>query len=218
VGKEICSNCNAKLSQPASFCPNCSRPTSHASESELIEWDLRQWRKHVDRSVESGSSIAASLPLRSAAGAVGALAVAAPEVAPLPSVRRAPQIEAPARARRKPRAEKTPGHAGHSKEARKAERRVRRVARRAPPRESTAHDRVIVLDADHEFVYTSCTSCERGDWIVRTTRNEDETYNYWCVRCSRGFKSDARLRHGIKPFLASGSVIGALAALSILMR
>lgn len=214
MGKEICSNCNAKLSQSVSFCPVCSRPTPHASESELIEWDLRQWRTHVDRSVASGSSMPATVPLGSAAGA---LAVAAPQATPSPSVRHAPRMETPARAR-EPKAEKAPRRARRSKEARKAERRVRRVARLATSRESTAQDRVIVLDADHEFVYTSCTSCERGDWIVRTTRNEDETYNYWCVRCSRAFKSDARLRHGIKPFLASGSVIGALGALSILMR
>jgi hypothetical protein len=76
---------------------------------------------------------------------------------------------------------------------------------------------VIVLDADHEFVYTSCTCCERADWIVRTGRNEDKSYNYWCVRCSRSFKTDARLRHGLKPFVAAGSVVGTIAAFSLVL-
>ncbi|MGH2726968.1 MAG: hypothetical protein ACRDKS_08320, partial [Actinomycetota bacterium] len=79
-------------------------------------------------------------------------------------------------------------------------------------------DRVIVLDSDDPFSYIACTVCERDDWILRTGRNEDRTYNYWCVRCSRSFKTDARLRHGMKPFIAAGSVIGTLGVLSVVIR
>jgi hypothetical protein len=117
---------------------------------------------------------------------------AVPFQRPAPRAERAPRVRAPKPARRE------------------------RPKRRRP--EAPERDRVIVLDADNAFVYTSCTSCERADWIIRTKHNEDDTYNYWCVRCSRGFKTDARLRHGLKPFLSSGLVIGALATLSIVMR
>ena len=193
MAKEICSNCNAKMSQPVSFCPVCSRPTEHASSSELLEWDLNQWRRHVDSAVASGEAKPSPVALRSV------VAVADPEsavVAPTPS---APRAE---RSLQRSRQLATP--------------KIKRPKRRRP--EPEERDRVIVLDADSAFVYTACTSCERADWIIRTQRNEDATYNYWCVRCSRSFKSDARLRHGLKPFLSSGLVIGALAVLSVVMR
>lgn len=218
MAKVICSNCNAKMSQPVSFCPVCSRPTGHASPSELLEWDLGQWRTHVDKAVASGDAKPAPVGLRSVMIAVAEPLVAAvveprlmvdpkPAVLPpapsAPKAERAPRVRAPKRARREKRREAAP--------------RVKLPKRRRRP-EPEERDRVIVLDADSAFVYTSCTSCERADWIIRTTRNEDDTYNYWCVRCSRSFKTDARLRHGLKPFLSSGLVIGSLAALSILMR
>jgi hypothetical protein len=211
VAKEICSNCNAKMTRPVSFCPGCSRPTEHASQSELLEWDLGQWRRHVDQAVASGQAKPASVPLRSVvaveeripARVVEREPAVAPPTTRTPKVERASRVRAPKPARRK-RPEKI------------ATPKVKRPKRRRP--ESTERDRVIVLDADSAFVYTSCTSCERADWIIRTKRNEDETYNYWCVRCSRSFKTDARLRHGLKPFLSSGLVIGALATLSIVMR
>ena len=73
-------------------------------------------------------------------------------------------------------------------------------------------------DADNPFAYRACAACDERDWIVRTTRNDDKTFNYWCVRCSRSFKSELRLRHAIKPFLSGGVVVGGIAALSVLMR
>ena len=193
MAKEICSNCNAKMPQPVSFCPGCSRPTEHASEGELLEWDLNQWRRHVDNAVGSGDAKLGSVALRS----VVAVAELEPAVVrPTPSASRAE------------RSWQRPGQLAAPK--------IKSPKRRRP--EPEERDRVIILDADSAFVYTACTSCERADWIIRTKRNEDETYNYWCVRCSRSFKTDARLRHGLKPFLSSGLVIGALATLSIVMR
>jgi hypothetical protein len=199
VSKEICSNCNAKMTQPVSFCPGCARPTEHASPSELVEWDLSQWRRHVDQAVAIGDTNPASVSLRSVVAVEERVApiverelVVSPSASSTPKIERVPRVRAPKPARR--------GRTGR---------------RRPEPQE---RDRVIVLDAESAFVYTSCTSCERADWIIRTNHNEDDTYNYWCVRCSRGFKTDARLRHGLKPFLSSGLVIGALATLSIVMR
>ena len=198
MAKEICPNCNAKLSERASFCPVCSRPTHHATEAEHMEWDLRQWRRHVERSVASGS--------------VGAVALKA--AAERPQRASAPDLQVvvspdpvaePAAKEKRPRRLKLPKLSKSS---------LGMPARRS----SEAGERVIVLDADNPFAYTACTSCERSDWIVRYGRNEDRTFNYWCVRCSRSFKSDARLGQALKPFLASGSVIGALTALAILMR
>ncbi len=200
MAKEICPNCNAKLSERVSFCPVCSRPTRHATEAELLEWDLRQWRGHVERSVASGS----------VGGAVGLKAAAArPQRAPAPDLQVVvspdPVAGPAAKEKRRSRRPKLP---------KLSKPRLGMPAQRS----SEDGERVIVLDADNPFAYTACTSCERTDWIVRYGRNEDRTYNYWCVRCSRSFKSDARLGQALKPFLASGSVIGALTALAILMR
>ena len=194
MAKEICSNCNAKMTRRVSFCPGCSRPTGHASPSELLEWDLNQWRRHIDQTEAPAEPAPVSLRSRVAV-----------EERVAPAVEMRPAVESSAR-----RAEGAPR--GRAAEPARRERPKRR--RPEPP----VRDRVIVLDADSAFVYTSCTSCERADWIVRTKHNEDDTYNYWCVRCSRSFKTDARLRHGLKPFLSSGLVIGALATLSIVMR
>ncbi len=199
MAKEICSNCNAKMPHPVSFCPGCSRPTEHASPSELLEWDLSQWRRHVDHAVAIGDSKPAPVSFRS---------VVAVEERVAPIVE--PKLVVSSSAPSTPKIERTP-----RVRAPKPARRERTGRRRPEPQE---RDRVIVLDADSAFVYTSCTSCERADWIIRTKRNEDDTYNYWCVRCSRSFKTDARLRHGFKPFLSSGLVMGALATLSIVMR
>ena len=198
MAKEICPNCNAKMTQRVSFCPVCSRPTPHATDAEHLEWDLHQWRSHVERSFGNGSTSAVAVRT----------APTRPERAPAPDLKvvRAPDpiaepVRKEPRAARKRRLPKISWP--------KASLRVRSAAE---------EDRVIVLDADNPFAYTVCTSCERADWIVRYRRNEDASYNYWCVRCSRSFKSDARLSHALKPFLASGSVIGALGALTILMR
>ena len=85
---------------------------------------------------------------------------------------------------------------------------------RRPRRE---RDVVIDLDNDHEFAYRACATCHEIDWIVRTTRNDDETWNYWCVRCSRLFKTEIKIHHAIKPFLSAGLVVGGLTAASLLM-
>ena len=202
MAKEFCSNCYAKMTQRVSFCLTCGRPTRYASEAEQLDWDLSQWRKHVERSVAAGTR--SPSPIVQGSVALDSRRRPAPDlevvVTPEP-------VAKPACVRRKMAMPKF------------VKPKLRMPARR-PSEKHEAHeeDRVIVLDADHSFVYTACTSCERADWVVRTTRNEDATYNYWCVRCSRSFKTDARIRQAFKPFFAAGSVIGALATLSIVMR
>lgn len=197
MAKEVCPNCNAKMTRPVSFCPVCSRPTSHATDTERMEWDLGQWRRHVERSVTNGSTAAVAVttapPRGERAPARDLQVVREPE----------PLVEQP-REKRQPRKLRLP--------------ELPTPALRLSTRTRPEGDRVIVLDSDHAFMYTACTSCERTDWIVRYGRNEDGTYNYWCVRCSRSFKTDAKLSHALRPFLASGSVIGAIGALAIIMR
>jgi len=72
-------------------------------------------------------------------------------------------------------------------------------------------------DPKSEFSYRACVTCERTDWIVRTTRNEDGTWNHWCVRCSRSFKTDVRLHQALKPFVSAGAVVGGIVAASLLL-
>jgi hypothetical protein len=90
------------------------------------------------------------------------------------------------------------------------------VERRAPfgRRAKDATPALIDLDADNPFAYSACVSCQRTDWIVRTGRNEDGSFRYWCLRCSRSFKTDMRLAHAAKPFVVSGSLIAVLTLLT----
>lgn len=202
MAKELCESCAAKLAGPDAFCPSCGRPTRHASDAERLEWDLAQWRAHVDRSVAVGVRPASGVATRVADAPVARTVVrAAPEVAP--EVARA--AEAPAAAERRPR-RRSSIPKPHVPRPRLRLRRAR------------AESVETISDADNPFAYRACVTCEKRDWIVRTTRNDDKTYNYWCVRCSRSFKSELRLRHAIKPFLSSGVVLGGIAALSVLMR
>jgi hypothetical protein len=180
MAKEICTDCSAKLAQPVPFCPSCGRPTRYADDSERLEWDLGQWRAHVDR------SIAAGLNPSGVAVGFGAHASAAPA----------------------PRARPEP----------------------VPPPAPVAKPRIVVAeperagwatpaepDRDDEFAYRACSTCSASDWIVRNGRNDDETWNYWCVRCSRSFKTEIKLPHALKPFVGSGVVLGGLTAASMLL-
>ncbi len=208
MAKETCTNCYVKLPGAVSFCPNCDRPTRHATDAERLDWDVNQWRAHVDRSGiaemhSNGGSVGSASPV----GVI--VATAPPFPAPIAAVPKvaAPIDDAPAPAAR-----------GSKPKPRRAPRvklpRPRLHRAKAPQAEP---DVVIVLDADHEFAYRACSTCHDTDWIVRTNRNDDGTWNYWCVRCSRLFKTEIKLRYGVKPFLSAGVVIGGLTAASMLM-
>ena len=235
MSKETCSNCYVKLAQPVSFCPSCERPTPHATDAERLDWDLKQWRSHVDRSVAAGMN-----PTGTAVGfgAGGSVAVAsAPQ--PSPEVRQAPApavkpriVPMPApqsrflrllRAAAKPPEARVEAPAAPAPqpqpvvESPKPERapKLKKVRREKKSRRSPGP--AVERDRDNEFAYDRCATCSEKDWIVRYSRNDDETWNYWCVRCSRSFKTEVKLRHALKPLMSSGVVVGGLAAASLLL-
>ncbi|TMK17121.1 MAG: hypothetical protein E6G68_09120 [Actinobacteria bacterium] len=166
MAKETCTICEHRLPAPVAFCPSCDQPTRHATDADRLEWDLRTWRAHVDRSVADGVNAAAAVMVAEAP---------ATHLAPP-----APVIEAV-----------TPARAGVNQ--------------------------VIDLDRDHEFAYRACATCHETDWVLRTSRNDDGTRNYWCVRCSRSFKTEIRIPQALKPFLSAGVVLGGITAASLLM-
>jgi hypothetical protein len=180
---------------------------------------LQQWRTHVDKSVALGV-----VPGAEALRASGGVIVASPEK-PLAPVAHSPMIQPRTQqvAERvaEARVAKAPVTAVPPPEAPKVSRKDRRsraqVPTSRPARKHREPKRPEVVDPENAFAYRACSTCQETDWIVRTKRNEDETWNYWCVRCSRSFKTDVKLGQAVKPFLFSGIVVGGLAAASILM-
>jgi hypothetical protein len=199
--KETCPNCATKMSEPVSFCPTCDRPTRHANDAERLDWDLKQWRTHVGKSAAAG-------PLSDDAvrGSRGGVIVASAEK-PVPPVARPAAVvlrpDAPVQPRRT--VARRPSRIDAAKQ-----RLARRKDRKEPPV-------VIDLDADNAFAYRACATCQATDWIIRTNRNDDGTWNYWCVRCSRTFKTENKLHQAVKPFASAGAVVGGLIAASILI-
>jgi hypothetical protein len=246
MAKETCSSCNVRLLTPASFCPACNRPTRHATDQELLEYDLKSWRAHVERSVANGGTrtaaalaeareyvpVSAERLSRPAGAPSRAVRIEQSEANPAPRARvkektrrdnaptpepEAPRVKTPKAPRVKtPKAPRVRVPKARSKPMMRLNRlRIRLPKGTLPSRETD--DRVITLDTDNPFAYSSCTHCARTDWIVRTKHNEDDTWMYWCVRCSRSFKTERRLNHAVKPFVAGGSVIGLLLTASQLM-
>jgi hypothetical protein len=220
MAKEFCRSCEARLTEEVAFCPVCATPTRYATDAQRLEWDLNPWRAHVGRSsVAAGANpssrmITPPAPDRtvlapdedlpriivrpklvpSAPPVVGVRSVAAP--APLAVVRPVPApVEERRRRLRLPRLN-VPNR-----------RRIEIDLVQAPPEP----------DADHEFAYRACATCHKADWILRGSRNSDETWNYWCVRCSRSFKTELRLRHAIKPFIAAAIPLGGIIVASLLL-
>src|SRR5262245_37545609 len=104
-----------------------------------------------------------------------------------------------------------------------AKRRVTLPKLRIPqirlPRRGERPEHVeINLDSDDPFAYSACVTCGAVDWILRGSQNDDGTFNYWCVRCSRAFKTSVRLAHGPKPFIAAGTVVAVLVFFLYLLR
>lgn len=178
------------MKEEVAFCLRCGRPTPLATVEQVTEWELEQWRRHArpDAQAQAGTT-----PSPGAVVAPAATRVVA-ERLPEPVSSRNPVTTAPRRgpSRRSP---------------------IAGLASRISSKR-TATGRVAPSDPDSEFHYTACTSCERTDWIIRTGRNEDGSWRYWCVRCSRSFKTDALLRHGAKPFVAGGSILAVLGVLA----
>jgi hypothetical protein len=211
-----CGSCDAKIKALVSFCPSCGEPTHLATPDELREWDLGKWR--ASREKQAAVAHASVSAVASPNGRVSATLPAGGQYTPQPPAtehRPTRERHSPARTatnRRTasvPRTRRSPGTAtAKHKNGLLARVRVRRDEARAHTAE---------LDRNDPFIYFACTHCERTDWLLRTGRNEDGTWRYWCVRCSKSFKSDAWIDHGRKPFVVSGVIFATLITLTSLV-
>ena len=186
--KETCWNCSERLSEPVAFCPTCGQPTRHATDADRLDFDLKQWRSHVARGTTNGNGKHARTP---ASRARVATAIREEPFAAATPVKTKRRFTIPAA--RLPKV---------------------RLPRRAPRGEHVEID----LDKDDPFAYRACVTCGATDWILRGRQNDDGTYPYWCVRCSRAFKTTVRLAQAPKPFIAAGTVVGVLATFLYLLR
>jgi hypothetical protein len=202
MAKESCTSCERRLPEPVAFCPSCDQPTRHATDADRVDWDVRTWRAHVDRSFAAGVNPGTAVMVAEAPVERIVAASTAPAPVSLPRPERVLYVVAP-------RVEVEPAVVPAPAEPRKKPRRSRRGR--------TADEPVIDLDRDHEFAYRACVTCHANDWVVRTSRNDDETWNYWCVRCSRAFKTEIRIPQALKPFLSAGVVLGGITAASLLI-
>jgi hypothetical protein len=189
-----------------SFCPECGHPTAYATGEEERAWDLAQWRAHRD-----GASKAATLP------APAVIRKAAPRRAKAERDAAAPspvtEVNGATPSRRKAH---LPADRARTRMARpRLKPFFAKLAARVRVTEN-GH-RVIHLDGDNPFAYTACPTCARTDWTLRTGRNDDATWGYWCVRCSRSFKTEYRLAHGPKPFVTALVIVATLVALTYLL-
>jgi hypothetical protein len=192
MAKETCWNCSAKMAAPVPFCPTCGQPTRHATDSDRLDFDLRQWRAHLERGGANGGSSRPSTRVADRPAVAAAVARSA-----TPAVTDAPK----------------------KKSRHIAMPTLRLPTLRLPKmrsRDPGTGERV--LDLDDPFAYTECATCQERDWILRGSRNDDGTFNYWCVRCSRSFKTSYRLAHGPKPFVAAGVVLAILVAMLVFLR
>jgi len=83
------------------------------------------------------------------------------------------------------------------------------------PRRSRRASHAPAPASNDPFAHRACTRCERADWIIRTGKDEVGAWKYWCVRCSRAFTTEVRLRHAIKPFAVSAAILLTLTLLTI---
>jgi hypothetical protein len=193
--KETCWNCSQRMSEPVAFCPTCGQPTRHATDADRLDFDLRQWRSHVERSSTTGNGKTSSAPARAGVATAIRREPFAPP-APAENERRAP-----------------------AKKKRRFTMPVIRLPKLRPPRRRPrVEHREVRLDEDDPFAYNACATCGAVDWILRGRQNDDGTYPYWCVRCSRSFKTTVRLAHGPKPFIAAGTVVAVLITFLYLLR
>ncbi|MFY9587024.1 MAG: hypothetical protein WAT66_06165 [Actinomycetota bacterium] len=176
------------MTEPVAFCPSCGQPTRHATDADRLDFDLKQWRSHVKGSTTNGNGKATSKP----ASRVGVATATRDEQRFVASV---------------------PGQT-----KRRFTMPSLRVPRLRMPQRRRRPDVEINLDTDDPFAYSACVTCGATDWILRGPQNDDGTYPYWCVRCSRAFKTTVRLAHGRKPFIAAGTVVAVLIFFLYLLR
>ncbi len=178
------------MTEPVAFCPTCGQPTRHATDADRLDFDLKQWRSHVERSATTtkGNGRPAHKPAPRAG--IATAIRDEPFVAPAP-VKKQRRFALPA---------------------------IRIPKIRLPRRGGRVEHRQIDLETDDPFAYNACVTCGATDWILRGRQNDDGTYPYWCVRCSRSFKTTVRLAQSAKPFVAAGAVVAVLIAFLYLLR
>lgn len=201
-----CQSCDRKARQEPALCPGCGQPTPWATFEQRTEWEIRRWR--VAR--EGKTALAVGSEPAHAPRTTTAI-----ETAP-----REPESETrtvPAEAASTHRPEPTP-----------ARRPSRKLFRRGPEQRVKRPRRVINvakddpghlhgIDYDNITAHTACVRCRRADWVVRGRRNSDRSWDYWCLRCGRSFKSDLRIAYAWRPIAAAATLVGALAAMPNLL-
>lgn len=217
-----CRFCDAKIDGKPSFCARCGEPTQWASAEDRTKHDLEKWRRHRDQS----EVVAAARPSprvqetllggrgkasENGGAATGTMAPHAIRRRSRPDARNRPT--APVGAETRERERRTRPKRPLMSRLRGRESIVSRLRRGEKPA-SAEPERVIDLDADNPFAYSACASCHKTDWIIRTGKAEDGAFRYWCLRCSRGFKSDVRLAHARLPFVVGGSILLILVVLT----
>lgn len=203
-----CIDCGQKMKRPASFCPRCGHPTQSASPDELRAYEIERWRAHRSDSAANeranGARVAPPLPWRRPA-----------EIDVTDAAMAEPAREEPHVVHRRSSPTRKPAAKSASKPARATREKLPKI--RLKPSLSKRAERPEpepqFTGLPEELVWHACPSCDRGDWLVRTGREEDGSWRYWCFRCSRNFKSDVRIVHGRKPFVTAGSILTFLAAL-----
>jgi len=107
-------------------------------------------------------------------------------------------------------------HAYHAVPSAPSTSHATTVRERAPKAPATPRASDAAKPASNDpFAYRACARCGRADWIIRTGKDEVGAWRYWCVRCSRAFTTDVRLRHAIKPFAVSAAILLALTLFTI---
>ena len=180
-----------------------------------MEWDIQQWRNHRDQSekqVVSAKPATISAAMILPGNAPGLPARPEPSIhAATPTTVRHARRSHEGRDRRPAGRQLTPLAPKRAPVNRPspAKRLRASISRRRQAKAMSA----VTIDLTTEFAYESCVSCGTTGWILRTGHNEDGTWRYWCVRCSRAFKTPVRLAHGRWPFVVSGFLLGGLALL-----
>jgi hypothetical protein len=201
AGKIKCTSCDTRLEGRPAFCARCGEPTQWATAEDRRQHDLEKWRRHAAQVRGDVHASAPRIPA-SVAAVTDPRVQVVEEREDVHTVKRRswPEPKMPRRAP-EPKRERAP----RPSIADRLKALFKRDDRPAP---------VIDLDSDSMSAPSACVTCQKNDWIIRTGRNEDDSFRYWCIRCSRAFKSDLRLAHARLPFIVAGSILAVLVILT----
>jgi hypothetical protein len=195
-----CRSCEGRIDGTPSFCPRCGVPTEFASADERTHYDLANWRRNSLQARDDGApSPARRIPdsVRAATGQA--------------TLDTAPTYGTPHATRRARRPVRSRARAPFARYRKAAAGTDDAAVENGHGVESAD---IVELDKHDAFAYRACVRCHKVDWLLRTGTSEDGRFRYWCMRCSRSFKSEVRLPHARKPFVVSGSILVALIILA----